>query len=1445
MAQYAMNYINKRYATNITIKKLDLSWFGIAQLNEIEIQDHHQNTLIYVDNLQTSLINVKKIIDNKVNLGKASLTGVQFYLKIYEGESVDNLTIFIDSFRDDQPKDILNPFILNSELIHLKELNFMFFNENKDKHLQFSASNTSAEINDFSIVGSTVSMKVKNMKLTENRGVNVTSLETDFLYTKTHMEFNNTVLKTDNKTRIVSDIKLNYNRKDLVDFNDKVKIKAKFKKSDIAVRDLNKLYYEICGNDIIHFTGKIDGVLNDFNATDVKIHSKNGMKIIGDFGFINSINRDRGFVFNADIENVKANYFQLKDILPNLLGKSLPSELQRLGYFKMTGVAKIDPNQIKAKLTLNSAIGKVISDLKFSNIDRIDFADYEGKMIFDNFNIGIFANDPLFGKISLEADVKGSGFIIEKINTSILGTISSLEFNQYQYKNLDVNGQFEKKKFKGKLDSKDENFLLQFKGLADFSSEINKFDFEADMAKVDLKKTNLFNRDSISELKGKLVLDISGNTLDDIVGDITFENFQYQNQKDRYNFKKFAVNSFIKDDIKSIEVNSDDIIEGKLEGNFLFKELLLITQNALGSVYTNYEPFEISENQFLKFDFKIHNKIIDVFFPKVSIGGNTRLKGRINSVNNAIRLDFSTPKINIYGNIIKNIALRLNNKNPVFNTHLTADKVSTKYYKIEKLNLLNRTERDTLFFKSEFKVGKQRKENLELNLFYTINQDKKGVIGFQKSELSYKGSDWTVNPKEDKNNKVTFNFNDNDFFISPFLLVSNQQKIEFEGSVKGMFDRVLKANFERVKLKSFLPEIDSLKLNGLFNGKLSFNQTQEDVSSKAKISVDRFKINNIDQGNLDLKIIGDDSYNKFDVAMSLNKKGTERISAKGNLDFSKDRPEMDIDVSMNEYEINAFSPLGKEVLSNLRGAASGEFNAKGIIKNPNFKGGLRIEDAGLTFPYLNIDFDLKGNTNIELEGQQFKFKNTILEDTKYKSKGNLSGYIAHQNFEMWFLDLDIITDNLLILDTEESEEIPYYGTGFLKGFAEITGLTSNLDIEVNAQTQPGTVFVIPLSNIKTVDNYKLIHFEKKVDEIEEKERLIEDIKGLDLRIKLDVTKDALAQVVIDKVLGSELKGRGHGNLSIDINTRGRFNMVGDFNVDQGLYNFKYAGITKPFVVQKGGTISWSGNPYEAELDITAVYSTKANPAQILDNVSSSRKIPIDLYTKITGGLFGSKQEFDIKIPNANSNVSSELEFVLNENDLNTKMQHFSFLLAFGTFYNEEAIGTSATTGLTGTASEIASGILSSMLNSEDDKFQVGVGYTQGERGNIDNRNNIDDLVDVSVSTQLSDKVIVNGTVGVPVGNNTQTNVVGEVKVELLLNEEGNFRGTVFNRQNDVQYSIDDEGYTQGVGLSYQVNFNNLKGLGKKLGLKDKKLKKKDTIARREESLIQFKKKKNN
>ncbi len=1442
LASVAVKTLNKDFNINLTVEKVDLSLLGSVSFKGIKIRDHHQDTLIFVNKLSTSLYNAKKIIDGNVNLGDISLSGTHFYMKTYKGEKDDNMNIFVEAFDDGTPDDPnSSPFILKAKNIYVEDLLYKITDENEPNPLMFAAKDVGGNIQDLAIVGPNVSMKIRGLHLIDDRGINITRFTSDFSYTKKSIKAIKTTIKTNYKSKIKGDIIFNYKRADFAKFTDKVNINATFKRSVISVNDLHKFYKEIKGNDRIFFNGKIKGVLNNFDAKNVYIHSKNGMRFKGDMNFVNSFNTQRGFVFNADIDNVLSNYEQLKNILPNVLGKTIPTKFKNLGDFSTSGIMTVTPEKVEASLTTFSEIGNLISDLKLTNIDDIDNASYNGKMEFINFDLGKMINDSLLGKVSLQADVNGSGFKVNNVSTIIAGKIHKVGFKGYEYKNLDVNGYFQNKKFDGFLKANDENFNLIFEGLADFSSKIRKFDFTADITNINLKKTNLFLRDSIAVLKGNVKMDILGNTLDDVTGKAVFKNLTYTNQKQSYSFKEFKVQSSVKDSIKTITVDSKDIVEGTLKGKFKFKELLPMTQNALGSVYTNYTPIAIDSNQFMNFNFKIYNQIIDIFLPQVSIGKNTQIKGKINSDTDELKLTFSSPQINAYKNVIDSITLRMDNKNKIYNTHLTAHKIKTAYYDISKLNLLNKTMNDTLFFKSTFKGGKNETEKFNLDFFYTINSDKKSVIGIQKSLLNYKNKDWFVNPNSDKNHTVTFDYTKKyDIDIKPFQFISDTQKIDLQGFVHGK-DKNIKANFKDVSLQ-LLPEIENFALAGKLNGNITIFENEKEVSPKGFITINDLVINDFSQGTLTAKVTGNNSLKKYKVDVAVKDYKFDNLKALGTLDFSTPKATMDMLVKFKEYELNGFSDLGDEVFSNLRGNLSGSFTAKGQLLNPYFKGKINLDNAGLTFPYLNIDFDFIKNANIELLGSQFLINNLVLEDTKYNTRGYLSGGIAHKNFEKWALNLDLDTPNLLVLDTKEAEEVPYYGKGFLKGNAQIRGLTSNLIIDVNGSTQPRTLFVIPLNDVTTVSNYKLIRFKTRKDTKTKEDYEIEKIKGLNLKINLDVTKDAVAKVVIDKVSGSDLTGSGRGNLDIEIDTRGKFIMNGDLEIDKGTYNFKYSGIPKTFTVQKGGIISWSGDPMNAELNLVAIYRAVANPAQLLNDITSNRKIPVDLYTRITGGLFDSKQEFDIKIPNADSTIASELEFKF-DNNKNSKMLNFASLLLANTFYNDETRADLVSGFTTGTVTDVVSNVFSNVLN-KGGKIQVGFGFNQADKTSVEDIKKNDDVVDVSVSTQINNRVIVNGKVGVPVGAKAQTNVVGEVNVEVLLNEKGTLRGKFFNRPNDVQYSLEEEGYTQGVGLSYQVNFNNIKELGKKINpFNQKKSKKKKKTKNKKKELIYFKSRK--
>ena len=452
LARIVTDDLNKDFGTNLEIKKVDLSLLGSVSLKGIEIKDHHQDTLIYVERLRSSLLDVKRILDNNIQLKNTSLKGVYVNVKNYKGEEIDNLTVFVDKFEDNNPRDpSANPFKLSSSNIYFEDINYKQINENKEVPLDFSAHHGGGSLQDFSIIGPNVYIKIRGLYFTDNRGLKITNLTTDFTYSKTQMKFYNTILQTKSST-INAEIDFNYDRKNLSRFNELVYINADFKNSFLSTEDLNKLYKEIKGNDIFRFDSSLKGSLNNFSLENFKLNSDNGITIIGDLNLINAVKQDE-FYLSSNFEEFSIDYFKLKNLLPNLLENNLPKELIKLGEFSVSGYTKITPSSIEATLGITSETGSIASDLELNNFKSIDEAVYKGEVVLEGFDLGRFFEDSSFESVSFEGEVDGKGFRAGNINTKLNGEIYEIKFNEYNYKNISVNGLYQNNLFNGKLTS--------------------------------------------------------------------------------------------------------------------------------------------------------------------------------------------------------------------------------------------------------------------------------------------------------------------------------------------------------------------------------------------------------------------------------------------------------------------------------------------------------------------------------------------------------------------------------------------------------------------------------------------------------------------------------------------------------------------------------------------------------------------------------------------------------------------------------------------------------------------------------------------------------------------------------------------------------------------------------------------------------------------------------
>ncbi len=1419
IAHYVTNDLNKTYKTNIYIDEVALTVFGSVKLKKVIVRDHHKDTLIYVNRIKTTILGFDNLINGKLLFGDLRLDGLTLYIKNYKKEPYTNLDVFIDAFDDGKPTS--GKFLMKSKDIYLTNSRFTMTDQNRKDPKDADFKRLNGHLKNFKIKGPNVTTTIVEMSFQDYRGLFVKNLVSDFTYTKKNIKLEKLFFQTE-ESFLKGKVILSYNKdnKDFSNFNNKVLFNIEMDSANLATNDIRYFYKELSPNQNFLLNAKVKGTLNDFYATNLFLRDNKNSVIKGDVNFKNLFPRSPGkFYMKGDFVKISSNYTKLTKLLPNILGKKLPSSLMKLGQFNFTGKVEVTQQYINADFVMKTALGTVESDLQISDIQTIDNAKYQGNIILDNFDIGDFLNRKEFGGVTLNLDVYGQGFTQKYLNTTFVGDVKKVYYNGYTYSNINVDAYFKQPVFKGKLNVNDPNLFMDFDGLVDLSKKEMSINFNSKIDYANLENLH-FIKDSISIFKGDINIKAKGSTLDNMVGDVLLIDASYQNKKDIYFVDYLNINSvFDANRERTITVNSPDALDGTLVGKFQFNQLQKMVENSLGSLYANYHPNKVIRGQYLKFNFEIYSKIIEVFYPDISLSANTNLKGNISSDSKDFKLNFVSPKITAYDNTFDNILLQVDNRNPLYSAYVQLDSIKTKHYKIRDFSMINSISNDTLNFRTEFKGGEKGQDFYNLNLYHTINKENKNVVGFKKSELQFKNFLWYLNEKEEENNRIVFDKSLKNFNFEHILFSHENQNILLEGILHGSTSKDLKLTFNNVDLNKITPDVENFKFEGNLDGEVKLKQDNAVYQPTSSLKIKDLKVNSIALGQLNLDIKGDDGFKKFYLSSNLENENVESFAANGTLAIVENKTLLNIDLNFDKFNLGVLGKIGGDVITNIRGFASGNANVEGDVNDLNYNGRLFVDKSGLTIPYLNVDYKIEDNSIVDVTENKFIVRETTLFDTKYNTKGTLNGFIKHKNFGDWQLDLNIKADRFLALDTQDHEDAAYFGTAYMKGTAEIKGPTSGLLISVNAESARGTEIKIPINDAEAINSDNdFIHFvtpQEKANKQISKNEVIKNYNGLELDFNLDITENATIDVILDRESGHGMRGKGFGTLLLKINTSGKFNMWGDFSVNEGSYNFKYGNlIDRKFDVKKGGSIVWSGDPLAANLNLEAIYKTTANPAILIDNPSFNKKVDVEVIIGIRGNLNSPEPDFNINFPTVSSVLKSEIQYKLDDRD--TRQKQALYLLAFGGFLSPDGINQSQSSNI---AYDKVSSIFNDIFTEDGDKVNLGVviqsadktpGYeTEGRVG-------------VTVSSKVNERITINGKVGVPVGGINESGIVGDVEVQYRVNEDGSLNLRVFNKENDINYVIGQGiGYTQGLGISYEVDFATFKQLVRKIFNKNK------------------------
>jgi hypothetical protein len=1396
--------IHDRFGTNIEISSIQVSPFGYVKLHDILAYDHKQDTLLYAGYLRLNTLRLGAILQGKNEIGNVFLKDVVFNSTIYENESKSNVNQFFNRFIKEKHTKSKTEIVAAS--ISLVDASVVIQNQNKSKDSAQRFTALNADIQNFRIVGDVISADIQQLNTQTNwHDTALTSLAGTYQFSPTQMKLENAVIQTKESVLDV-DIRLTYPKGGLKDFVDKVSLNIDLQPSSMGSSDLIKIMPNWKGQ-FVEIKGTIDGPVYDFATKGVQIRHQS-----------TTVNFD-GKIKNILDEDTRSLEVDLKidaaentASIPFALSAEVSEFLMRLDDFSTDAKVILHDKLWNVKADLKTALGRMQSNASFALDSKV--SDFSINLASDDFDIGKLTAVPTIGRTGLGVVVSGNGFDMSNLKAAIEGKLTNFNYREYSYDTLAIEGTINPKFFLGNMHIQDESIVIDLNGQVDYASDMRNFSFNTEIQQLDFKALGWLPNGIDGIFSGSVDLALQGNNIDEMIGDLYIDEGTLITPGQIYSFSSLSAQSRLTNGLRVLNINSDDVATGLVIGNFKPSEMGVIAKNALGSQFKRYKPLPMSPNQHVDFNFNLRGKIASALFGGVvSLDDNTFIKGSIKPSDSLFKLEVRAPSIAVNNTQLNGLSLKIDTKQPIYHSNIRIDEIATPKAKLYDVEWINAQVSDKLYGRIEFGAAKEAKDINIINTAFTINDSAQAILEIQDVALFFNNNRWTID-KQYGSPTLTAT-STSDFAFSNLNFMTENSAITANASQNGNDSFAVDVKFSNVYLRDLL-SFQKDRWEGTLNGFLNIRQSSSGFGGNSSLRMTDLALNGVSLGQADLRLQSNKENQDYQLALQISDDGKEALLATGTIGIQNAIPTWDIDVAFSDYNMSLIAGLTNDVFSPFRGKANGNLQLSSTAGKIIPKGEFVVDELTLGVPYLNTLYNFTAAV-------PFRFSEDLIRiNTSPFSSGDdqtaqLTGVLTHQSFSNWGLDMNINATQLEVLNTPFTEESLYYGNAYFKGDAHLYGAFSNMQIDVVGETATGTSIFIPIQYDTKIGDVSFINFiDKQVEEGLETVQL-NTVKGLQLNFELDVTPEAEVEIVVDPETKSFLRGRGAGSILMEIDTAGSFAMWGDFIAFEGIYNFKNLGlIDKTFRLEPGGVIFWEGDPYGAQINMQAIYEVPggANPAVLLEGDNISQKIPTDVSITLFGNLLNPETPtFEINFPNASGVVRNELNYRLNDEE-RRQLQAIS-LLSQGSFINEVSLAAISSQTLTTNLFEKASGIFDNIFTNENDKLNLGIDYLQGDRNaavSIKNR----DRLGVSLSTNINERILIDGKVGVPVGNEEETMIIGNVKLEFLLNKKGDLRARVFNKENEFQYFGDDLGYTQGIGVGYQVRFDSFQELVSKI-----------------------------
>ena len=1305
------------------------------------------------------------------------------------------------------------------------------------KHLDLQDFNLQA--NNVSYFADVISGEIKSGNVKEGSGLNVEALHAEFYYGPKSAYLKDLYLKTP-QTLLKDELIINY--KSLDDLSNdlgNVSLNATLDGSRVGFKDVllfvpglaNTNPFRSNPNAIMTINGRVNGKINDINIPNLEL-SGIGTTRLAASGRITGLPDVNVAFFDLNIRDLKTTAGDIAGFVPP---GTIPNTIQLPSSIGLKGTFKGALNNFNTNLNLVSSSGnakiKAAFDQRTKNREK-----YNADITVDNFDVGRLIKNDSIGRISLTGTVKGVGLDPKIANAEIVGKVLKADFNNYTYTDLALNGNIKNGQYDIVADMKDPNLTFDLAASGGFEDKFPSAKLKMNIDIADLEKLNLHA--GVLKLRGQIDADFTNTNPDFLNGNLNAYHFVIANEKDQ----------FILDSIKFVAVSTNEVDSMSLKSQFLNANIrgkYELTQvgkaltNSIAKYYNTSKNTSTSATSPQQFTFNVRvndDPILGKLIPAIERLEPITIEGRYNSAGDSIYVNGKIPRL-VYGsNVISGGELNVNTVDDALVYNIKIDQIESDQFQLPNTTLEGNIKENTISYDLKIRDLADKEQYSIAGTLHAV--DGNSEINLNPDGLVLNYGQWNIDPNN------ILRFGKNGIYANDFKLSGDGSQIKIQ-SASALPNAPLNVEFNDFDIETITAIVQKdgdkgLSMTGKINGEAEIRNLTSTAVFIADLTIENFAFRKDTVGNIGIKV-DNKIANQYSAAIEITGQGNQV-----NLDgfYRSDNASFDMTLNMEKLHLKSIQGFTMGNMTNSSGYLSSNMKITGTTKEPNIRGKLKFNDGAFTITPLNSGFKLV-NDEVAFTEQGIVFSNFSLSDEK-DNVLSIDGKVLTQTYRDFGFDLKIVADNFRAISSTEKDNDLYYGTLFIDTNLRVTGTLDAPIVGGNLRINEDTDFsvVLPQSDPSVEDREGIIEFIDQ-DNPQLNEKLNKDLeglaqsdyKGMDINVNIEIVKEAELSLVIDKGNGDYLSLKGEGQLSGGIDPSGKTSLTGRYEIIEGAYEMSFNFIRRKFDIKKGSYIIWNGEPTDADINVTAVYTANTPPIDLvgdqLGDVSASvrntykQKLPFETELKMTGELLKPTITFDIILPDGNYNVSSDVvetskaklaELRQQPSELNKQV--FALLL-LNRFIGENPFASEAGSASAETlARQSVSKILSQQLNDFAGNLISGVelnfdlesteDYTTGQRADRTDLN-------VGVSKRLLDdrlKVTVGSTFGLegPQQQNQETtNIAGDISVDYQLTKDGRYLVRAY-RRDEYKVALQGQVVETGVAFIITMDYNKFREL---------------------------------